>query len=125
MLCSEQSRPAIRFHSGNLFSYIGLYTTAMAKSPKVDLVGVGLNATDTLIPLAEYPAPGSKVEFRSANVLPGGQVASAVMACQFWGLRTRYVGKLGDDHAAQLHRREFANAGVEAQTISVPGCASQ
>jgi len=125
MLCSEQSRPAIRFHSGNLFSYIGLYTTAMAKSPKVDLVGVGLNATDTLIPLAEYPAPGSKVEFRSANVLPGGQVASAVMACQSWGLRTRYVGKLGDDHAAQLHRQEFASAGVEAQTISVPGCASQ
>ena len=94
-------------------------------SSKVDVVGVGLNATDTLIPLAEYPAPGSKVEFRSASVLPGGQVASAVMACQRWGLRTRYVGKLGDDAAAQLHREEFAHAGVETQIITVPGCASQ
>jgi sulfofructose kinase len=96
-----------------------------AKSSKVDLVGVGLNATDMLIPLAEYPAPGSKVEFRSASVLPGGQVASAVMACQRWGLRTRYVGKLGDDAAAQLHRDEFAHAGVETQIITVPGFASQ
>ena len=94
-------------------------------SPKVDLVGVGLNATDTLIALAEHPAPGSKVEFRSSSVLPGGQVASAVTACQRWGLRTRYVGKLGDDMAARIHREEFARAGVETEIIAVPGCASQ
>jgi len=97
----------------------------MTKHSKVDLVGVGLNATDTVIPVAEYPAPGSKVEFRDASVLPGGQVASAVMACQRWGLKTRYVGKLGDDSAAALHREEFARAGVEMQIVAVPGCASQ
>lgn len=97
----------------------------MTTSPKVDLVGVGLNATDTLIALAAHPAPGSKVEFRSSSVLPGGQVASAVMACRRWGLRTRYVGKLGDDMGARIHREEFASAGVETQIISVPGCASQ
>jgi sulfofructose kinase len=97
----------------------------MTKSSKVDLVGVGLNATDTLISCPQFPEPGSKVEFRSANVLPGGQVASAVMACQRWGLRTRYVGKLGDDGAAALHREHFAKAGVETQIISVAGCASQ
>lgn len=97
----------------------------MTSVTKVDLVGVGLNATDTLIPLAEYPAPGSKVEFRAANILPGGQVASAVMACRRWGLRARYVGKLGDDSAAALHRKEFARTGVETKIVVVPGCASQ
>jgi len=97
----------------------------MTKVPKVDLVGVGLNATDTLIPLTDYPAPGSKVEFRAAKILPGGQVASAVMACQGWGLRARYVGKLGDDSAATLHREEFARAGVETRILTVPACASQ
>jgi sulfofructose kinase len=94
-------------------------------SRNVDVVGVGLNATDTLIPLPHYPALGSKVEFRSANVLPGGQVASAVMACQRWGLRTRYVGKVGDDHAAEIHRKEFASAGVETYLLTAPGCSSQ
>ena len=34
----------------------------MTKLSMVDLVGVGLNATDTLITLASYPARGSKVE---------------------------------------------------------------
>src|SRR5580698_2388972 len=96
----------------------------MTKSSKVDLVGVGLNATDTLIPLSSYPTPGSKVEYRTAHVAPGGQVATTVVACQHWGLRTRYVGKLGDDAAAALHREAFAHAGVETQLTIVPGGAS-
>lgn len=91
---------------------------------KVDLVGVGLNATDTLIPLAAFPERGSKIEYSSPTILPGGQVATTVVACQHWGMRTRYVGKLGDDDAAALHRREFSRTGVEAQLVTVPGCAS-
>lgn len=96
----------------------------MAKTLMVDLVGVGLNATDTLIPLASYPTRGSKLEYKSAAVMPGGQTASAVVACQTWGLSTRYVGKLGDDDAARLHRREFARTGVDARLIEVPSAAS-
>lgn len=91
---------------------------------KVDLVGVGLNATDTLIPLAEFPARGSKLEYTQETVMPGGQVASAMVACQTWGLSTCYVGKLGDDDAARLHERAFAQAGVETQLIHVSGAAS-
>jgi sulfofructose kinase len=97
----------------------------MTQIPKVDLVGVGLNATDTLIPVAHYPVRGTKVEIRPNMVLPGGQVASAVVACQQWGLRTRYVGKVGDDSAATLHRAEFARLGVEAHLLTAPGCPSQ
>ena len=97
----------------------------MSSSKTVDVVGVGLNATDTLIPLRHFPAPGSKVEFRSANVLPGGQVATAMVACRSWGLRTRYVGKVGDDSAAALHRAEFSRLGVETHLLTATGCPSQ
>jgi sulfofructose kinase len=93
----------------------------MAELQKVDLVGVGLNATDTLIPLPAYPARGSKMEYNNSSVLPGGQVATTVVACQTWGLKTRYVGKLGDDHAADLHREAFDHVGVETRLISVSG----
>jgi hypothetical protein len=41
--------------------------------PTFDLVGVGLNATDTLIKVAHFPAYGGKVPI-------GGQVASALAA---------------------------------------------
>jgi sulfofructose kinase len=96
----------------------------MSELSLVDLVGVGLNATDTLIPLAQYPVRGSKVEYTQSSILPGGQTASAVIACQTWGLTTRYVGKLGDDDAARLHQREFERAGVEARIVTVPNAAS-
>ncbi len=96
----------------------------MSEASKVDLVGVGLNATDTLIAVPRHPERGSKVESPEVTVLPGWQVASAVIACQRWGLRTRYVGKLGDDAAAQIHREEFERAGGEMQIAVVQGCAS-
>jgi len=86
----------------------------------VDLVGVGLNAMDVLIPLAEFPARGSKHWFTGSTLMPGGQAATTVFACQRWGLTTRYVGKLGDDDAGRMHREVFAQAGVDAKLITVP-----
>jgi sulfofructose kinase len=47
-----------------------------------------------------------------------------MVACQQWGLRTRYVGRLGDDLAAKIHREAFAKAGVETLITTVPNCAS-
>jgi sulfofructose kinase len=91
----------------------------------VDIVGVGLNATDTVIRLPHFPAFNSKVEFRVSEVLPGGQVATAVTACARWGLRARYVGKIGDDSWGVLQQSEMREAGIEAHWIVVPGCQSQ
>ena len=104
----------------------------MAEAPRsltsertVDVAGVGLNATDTLIPVKQFPERGSKIEIQSANVMLGGQVASAMVACQQWGLRTRYVGKLGEDRLAELHRAEFRRLGIETHLLMAPGCGSQ
>ncbi len=94
-------------------------------SPTVDVVGVGLNATDTIISVPHIPARSGKLESTAVRILPGGQVATAMIACQTWGLRTRYVGKVGDDSAAQVHREAFAKAGVETCLITVPNCSSQ
>jgi len=93
--------------------------------PLVDIVGVGLNALDTIIRLPQFPAFNSKMEILSSNSYPGGQVASALVACQRWGLRTRYIGKIGDDFAGRVHREEFAREEVEAHLIEVPHCESQ
>jgi len=97
----------------------------MTNVPKVDVVGVGLNATDTQIPVPYFPQSGSKVEIRLANTLLGGQVATAIAACQQWGLRTRYVGKVGQDQFAQLHRAEFERLGVETHLFTARDCTSQ
>ena len=93
--------------------------------PFVDVVGVGLNATDTIIRLPHFPAFNSKVEFLSSDVLPGGQVASAMVACSRWGLTTRYVGTIGDDPSGRLQRDEMERAAVESHWIVTPNCQSQ
>ena len=91
----------------------------------VDVVGVGINATDTIIRLPRFPASDSKIELLSAEVAPGGQVASAMVACRRWGLSARYVGKIGDDSAGELQQREMEREGVDAHWILAPGCSSQ
>jgi sulfofructose kinase len=91
----------------------------------VDVAGVGVNATDTILELPRFPAPDTKMEVTSASVLAGGQVATAMVACAFWGLHTRYIGKVGDDAAGELQRREFERAGVEAHLMVVNDCPSQ
>jgi sulfofructose kinase len=97
----------------------------IASLPIVDIAGVGLNATDTIIRLPQFPAFNSKVEFRTSEVLPGGQVASAMVACSKWGLKTRYAGKIGDDSFGELQRAEMERAGVESHWIVTPNCRSQ
>jgi sulfofructose kinase len=96
-----------------------------SKLPFADVAGVGINATDTIIRLPHFPALDSKVELISADVTPGGQVASAIVACRRWGLSVRYVGKIGDDSAGKLQMAEMKRERVEAQWIVVPGSMSQ
>lgn len=98
---------------------------AAATSPSVDVVGVGNNATDTILRLPRFPTIDSKVELLSADVRPGGQVASAIVACRRWGLRARYVGKIGDDAAGKFQIEEMRREAVEAHWITAPGCLSQ
>ena len=102
------------------------YSVSVAEtSSVVDIVGVGLNATDTLIRLPHFPAFNSKVEFRRYETLPGGQVATAAIACAHWGLSARYVGKIGDDSYGILQKEAMLKSGVEAYWIVVPQCQSQ
>jgi len=98
---------------------------ASGSSKAVDVVGVGINATDTIIRLPSFPTLDSKVEIISSQMMPGGQVASAMVACSRWGLRARYVGKIGEDAAARLQIDEMEKEGVDAHWITAPGCDSQ
>lgn len=91
----------------------------------IAVVGVGINATDTIVRLPQFPALGSKVEILSEDRKPGGQVASAMVACRRWGLLARYVGKIADDAAGRLQLDEMEREGVEAHWIIAAACNSQ
>ena len=90
-----------------------------------DVVGVGINATDTVIQLPRFPEFNSKLEVSSAATFPGGQVATALIACRKWGLSARYVGSIGDDSAGDLQQKSLRSAGVETHFVNVKNCLSQ
>lgn len=91
---------------------------------KFDILGIGENATDTVFQLARFPAPGYKAEILSTQILLGGQVATAMIACRRWGLRTHYVGCVGDDHAAELHRRALRRERIAFDLARSPNAQS-
>ncbi|MGA2325435.1 MAG: PfkB family carbohydrate kinase [Bryobacteraceae bacterium] len=91
-----------------------------------DVVGVGLNATDTLLLLPQFPAYGGKVPFEEEILSPGGQVASALAACARLGLRAKYIGVVGDDERGRVQMESLRGTGINLDHVQVrPGCANQ
>lgn len=91
-----------------------------------DLLGVGLNATDTLLLVKEFPEYAGKVAFERELLSPGGQVATAVVTCANLGLRTRYIGTIGDDLRGDIQRESLRSTGVDVTGLIVrEGCPNQ
>jgi sulfofructose kinase len=91
-----------------------------------DVVGVGLNATDTLLLLAHFPAYAGKVPFTQEILSPGGQVASAMVTCAKLGMRVKYIGTVGDDERGRIQMESLRNTGIILDHVQVRmGCANQ
>lgn len=84
-----------------------------------DVVGVGLNATDTLLVVPQFPAYGGKAPFVREIRSPGGQVASAMVACAKLGLRTKYIGSVGDDQGGHILMRSLEESGINIEHVQL------
>jgi sulfofructose kinase len=95
-------------------------------SVPVDVVGIGLNAMDTICVVERFPQPNSKTSIRTVRVEPGGQVATALTTCNRFGLRARYIGSVGDDPlgTAQLDSLRAAQLDTDFVRV-VPGAITQ
>jgi sulfofructose kinase len=87
--------------------------------PSFDVVGVGLNATDTLILLPKFPAYAGKIPFTGELLSPGGQVASAMVACAQLGLRVKYIGTVGDDERGRVQMESLLGSGINLDHVHV------
>jgi sulfofructose kinase len=81
------------------------------------VVGVGLNATDTLVRVPHFPAYGGKVPFHGEQYSVGGQVASAIVTCARLGLRSKYIGTIGDDERGRLQLESLQGSGVNIDHV--------
>ncbi len=91
-----------------------------------DVLGIGLNATDTLLLVKEFPAYAGKVAFDRELLSPGGQVATAAVTCARLGLQARYIGTIGDDLRGDMQRESLEGIGVDTSGLIVRnGCPNQ
>jgi sugar/nucleoside kinase (ribokinase family) len=98
----------------------------MTQMADFDVVGVGLNAVDTVFTVPHFPAFGGKAPFHDERLSPGGQVASAMVACARLGLRTKYIGSVGDDERGRIQMESLRTAGVDVESVQArKGCATQ
>jgi sugar/nucleoside kinase (ribokinase family) len=84
-----------------------------------DVVGIGLNATDTLLLVQEFPPYAGKVPFDREMLSPGGQVATAMVSCARLGLRAKYIGTVGDDLRGDIQRQSLEGTGVDIGSVIV------
>jgi len=91
------------------------------------VVGMGLNAVDRILTVARYPNLGGKEKILNEQVLPGGQVATAMIACHVLGLRkVRYIGKVGDNDYGRISRQSLEESGVDCRyLVTESGTANQ
>lgn len=91
-----------------------------------DVVGIGLNATDTLIIVPHFPSYAGKGPFSQEILSPGGQVASAMVTCAKLGLRTKYIGTVGDDERGRVQMDSLRGSGINLDHIQQrTGCPNQ
>ena len=84
-----------------------------------DVVGFGLNTVDLLAQIGPFPAPDTKQRLRELVERPGGQVATALVACGRLGWRTRYVGTFGNDRRGGDARDSLERDGVDISDCRV------
>ena len=88
---------------------------------KFDVVGVGRNCVDYLAVLPTFPEPDSKVPMKELKMVGGGQATTALVALSRLGLKTAYVGVVGDDPGGRLVLDGLRREGVDVANVVVAG----
>ena len=80
---------------------------------------MGLNSVDFLSLVPQFPTLNSKMEILQFSKQGGGQVATAMVALSRWGIRTKYIGKVGDDELGDFSLDSLRQDGVDVSSVAV------
>lgn len=83
-----------------------------------DVVGMGLNSVDFLTVVPEFPAPNSKMKMLHFSKQGGGQVATALVTLSRWGVRAKYIGKVGADELGQFSLQSIRQEALDVSSVT-------
>jgi len=95
------------------------FNLSFPKDKPFDVVGMGLNSVDFLTLVPEFPAPNSKMKMLQFSKQGGGQVATAMVALSRWGVKTKYIGKVGADELGQFSLHSIRQEGVDVSSVAI------
>jgi sulfofructose kinase len=95
------------------------FNLPLQKDKPFDVVGMGLNSVDFLCVVPEFPKLNSKMKILQSSKQGGGQVATAMVALSRWGVKTKYIGKVGEDELGQFSLNSIQQEGVDVSSITI------
>jgi sugar/nucleoside kinase (ribokinase family) len=84
-----------------------------------DVVGMGLNSVDFISVVPEFPTLNSKMKMIQFSKQGGGQVATAMVALSRWSIKTKYIGKVGEDELGQFSLNSLRQEGVDVSSVTI------
>lgn len=94
------------------------FNLSFPKDKPFDVVGMGLNSVDFLCVVPEFPTLNSKMEMLQFSKQGGGQVATAMVALSQWGVKAKYIGKIGGDELGDFSLRSIRQEGVDVSSVT-------
>ena len=95
------------------------FNVLFPKNKPFDVVGMGLNSVDFLTVVPEFPTLNSKMKILRFSKQGGGQVATAMVALSRWGVKTKYIGKVGGDELGQFSLNSIRQEGVDVSSVTM------
>lgn len=90
------------------------------------MIGLGLNAVDWICVLPRYPEHNIKLQIDEMFKMGGGQIATASALCARYGLKVRYIGRIGDDDTGEFSLEDLQKEPMDLSCVDVvPGAFSQ
>jgi sulfofructose kinase len=90
-----------------------------SSSKKWDVVGLGVSTIDILTVVDDFPSGEDVVKAHDSAVQGGGPVATAIFTLGILGAKVRMIDRLGDDWRGRLILKEYEEAGVSTDLISI------
>ncbi len=84
-----------------------------------DVVGMGLNSVDFLAIVPQFPKINTKTKILRFSKQGGGQVATAMVALSRWGIKTKYIGKVGGDELGSFSLNSLREEGVDVSSVKI------
>jgi sugar/nucleoside kinase (ribokinase family) len=93
------------------------FNLSFSQNKPFDVVGMGLNSVDFIGIVPEFPTGNSKMKLLQFSRQGGGQVATALVALSRWGVKTKYIGKIGGDDLGVFSIHSIREEGVDISSV--------